>query len=121
MTEQHRIPLTTAVNASTPGKMVIAQALYQEAEDLFFNRPGKGGNVIKTRITAKPDGPIKPNQAHVIARVTDFESGFFVELSGVLDSKSGAALTGPFLTYGKLYLSESKNPQLSNTQTKIWR
>lgn len=119
--QDHDIPLSTAVSASTPGKGPLVSALYAEAEALFLGKPGKGGNVIKTRIAAKPDGPAKPNRAHVLARVVDFETGFFIELTGVQDTQSNEVLTGPFLAYGKLYVSENKNPQLSNTQTKIWR
>ncbi len=121
MNEQHSIPLTTAISASTPGKRALAESLYSEAEALFFNRPSRGGNIVKNRLTTKAESEGKPSQIYVQARVIDFESGFFVELSGVLDNKAGTAVTGPFMSYGRLFVSETKNPQLSNTQTKIWR
>lgn len=121
MKQEHSIPLTTAISTSTPGKGALAEALYNEAEALFFDKlTNRGSNVLKSRLTSKPNGPAKPSRVFVVARVVDFDTGFFIELSGTLDSR-GTALTGPYLAYGKLYVSESKSPQLSNTQTKIWR
>jgi len=116
---KHSIPLTTAITASTPGKNALIEALYSEAQDLFFDRQGKGTNLSRIRMVVKGEGQPKDSQA-ILARVVDNETGFFIELTGVID-KSAKAVSGPFLCYGKLYLNEWKNPQLSNTQTKIWR
>ena len=118
--QRHSIPLTTAVQASTPQKGALAEALYHEAEALLFNRPIKSSNVSKYRLVAVQKLENKEHRP-VQARVVDNETGFFVELSAIIDEETGAAVTGPYLVYGKMYVIESKNPQLSNTQTKIWR
>jgi hypothetical protein len=52
--------------------------------------------------------------------VVDFETGLFIELSGTLN-EAREAIQGPFLAYGQFYVSEGQNPQLANTQTKLWR
>lgn len=120
---QHNIPLTTAIAASTPGKGSLVTSLYHEAEALFFARQESNANVIRTRTILKPEETDAATAERVIATVTDQESGFFVQLSGVLDmSKTPPRpVEGPYLTYGKKFLTEIKNPQLQNTATKLWR
>ncbi len=110
----------TAVKASTPGNGPLAEALYAEAESLLLNKPCKSGNVTKYRTVVKPLRDAESET--IIARAVDNETGFFIELSAVFDKTDKTkAVTGPFMNYGKLYVSESKNPQLSNSQAKIWR
>jgi hypothetical protein len=117
--QRHQIPLATAVAASTPGRMSLAENLYQEALSVFFSGQltGKCPKVLKVRSVIK-DGEAAGQV--VLARIVDFETGLFIELSGTLN-EAREAIRGPFLAYGQFYVSEGQNPQLANTQTKLWR
>lgn len=115
--------MTQAVNASTPGKGALAESLYMEAENTLYNRPSNAqpSRVARTRQVI-PTGQDKELH-HVIAAATDEETGLFVQLVAVLNpmEKPLKPLEGPYLTYGKKYLMETKSPQLSNNAVKIWR
>jgi hypothetical protein len=116
---RHQIPLNTALAASPPGQKTLVENLYREARSLFFQGQlsGQLPKLLPVRTVIGED----QNQGRVIlARVVDFETGFFVELSGTLNAKQ-EPVRGPFLGYGKFHLSEAQNPQLANTQTKLWR
>ena len=112
--QEHEIPLATAVSKSCPGRGSIAQALYNECESLFLNQPTRTTTVSKTRNAT----PVKEGN-QIVATVTDEQTGLFVQLSGVINAE-GRVATGPWLVFGKKFLEESKNPQLSNTGVKLW-
>lgn len=108
---RHQQPLTIAVTASTPGQGAKAEHLYRLALDLFHDRELGTQDVLVNRICyAATDGTLL-----VLATVTDLATGLFVQFTGA----PGAAL--PFVTYGKKFLQETKNPQLNNTALKLWR
>jgi len=122
MEQKHSIPLTQAVNASTPGRGALAESLYAEAENTLLNRvpaTQPPGRVARTRQVI----PLAGDLQHVMATATDEETGLFVQLGGVLNPKLKPLklAEGPFLTYGKKYLMETKSPQLANNAIKIWR
>lgn len=120
---QHNIPLTTAIAASTPSKGSLVTSLYHELERLYFQKEDGKGNVIRTRIVLKPEDGDAPGLERVIATVTDQELGLFIQFNGTLDTtkQPPKPVEGPYLTYGKKFLTEFKNPQLQNTATKLWR
>lgn len=111
---KHEIPLTTAITKCAPGRGAIVQALYRECLSLFNNVPTKTAGVTKQRSVVD-----RPPAQLVTATVTDDEGGLFVQLTGVLNAEKKVQ-EGPFLTFGKKYLEESKNPQLSNTAVRLW-
>lgn len=121
--QRHSIPLETAVTASTPGRRALVQSLYAEAEAVFFDRYSKGGTVLRSRQVLSKLKKDKMELHTIVAEVVDLESGLFIRLNGSLDvAKSPAeAMSGPFLVFGKQFVSEMQNPQLQNTATKIWR
>jgi hypothetical protein len=116
---RHKIPLDTAVANSTPTRRALVQNLYicamreftgerqQEPENFWIHR--------ETRAASSRGG-----QA-VTVTVTEMETGLFVQLTGTLSKASSEVLEGPYLTYGKKYLAETKSHQLQNTAVKIWR
>jgi|SRR5262252_1519390 len=115
ISQQHQIPLTTAITKSAPGRGAIAEALYREALNLFNNKPTQTGTVAKSRSVV----PLNEGESLVSAIVTDNTTGLFVQLTGV-QAVNGETKSGPYLTFGKKYLEESKNAQLSNTAVKLW-
>lgn len=111
--QAHLIPLTTAVQASTPGKGALAEGIYRECLNLFLNAPSQTpSSVLTKQRETTPAGA-------VTAIVTDNTTGLFVQLSGVV--ADGKVVQGPYLTYGKKFLEESKNAQLSNNAIRLWR
>jgi hypothetical protein len=118
---RHKIPLDTAVSNSTPGRRALVQNLYDCAMKEFF---GQQQNEPENFWIFRETGPTREKgTAAVTVTVTDMESGLFIQLVGTV-FKAGTPTTakeGPFLTYGKKYLAETKNPQLHNTAVKIWR
>lgn len=112
---KHEIPLTTAISASCPGRGSVAQALYNECLNVFKNTESRTSTVTKQRSVFNVQGG-----THVTAIVTDNDLGLFVQLSGVVN-ESGVVTEGPFLVFGKKFLEESKNAQLSNTAVRLWR
>lgn len=114
ITQQHEIPLTTAITKSVPGRGALVMSLYSECESLLENKPTKARS-IRTRTSM----PIKGG-TQVIATVTDPQSGLFVQLTGTFN-KDGSKKEGPHMTFGKKFLEETKNPQLSNTGVMLWQ
>ena len=112
---RHDIPLTTAISASAQGRGSVVQSLYRECMSLYKNEGTKTSTVTKQRSVL----PAKNGQ-HITAVVTDNDSGLFVQLTGLV-SAEGEHKDGPYLTFGKKFLEESKNPQLSNTAVRLWR
>lgn len=112
---KHQIPLATAITASAPGRRALVEALYREACALFFNTAAKEAGGDRTRTSAATGANFQ-----VSASVMDSETGLFVQLNGEL-APDGQAVSGPFLTYGKKYLVEAKNAQLSNTAVRLWK
>ena len=116
---RHKIPLDTAVANSTPGRRVLAQHLYdcamreflgqqqQEPENFWIHRESRTTSVKNTEA--------------LNVTVTDMDTGLFVQMVGVVFKTPSSIKDGPFLTYGKKYLAETKSPQLHNTAVKIWR
>jgi len=111
---KHEIPLTTAITKCAPGRGAIVEALYRECLNLFNNVPTRTGSVTKQRSVVE-----RPPAQMVTATVTDNESGLFIQLTGVLNAEKQVQ-EGPFLAFGKKYLEESKNAQLSNTAVRLW-
>lgn len=111
---KHEIPFTTAITKCAPGRGAVAESLYRECMSLFLNVPTKTGSVTKQRSVVE-----RPPSQTVTATVTDDTSGLFVQLTGILNADKKVQ-EGPFLTFGKKYLEESKNPQLSNTAVRLW-
>lgn len=118
---QHQQPLTTAITSSTPGLGAKAETVYRKAYDLFHNRDIGDGPFQGRRLTIPGISKAFKNQHHVLATVTDMETGLFVQMEGILDTTVETAVTGPFMSYGKKFLEETKNPQLHNTAVKLWR
>ena len=112
---QHGIPLTTAITASAPGRGALVEALYRECLNLFKAQPTTTGTVTKQRSVFHADG-----KQRLIATVTDNESGLFIQMTGALNA-AGVVSEGPFLSFGKKYLEESKPPMLHNTAVRLWR
>ena len=111
--QRHEIPLTTAITKSAPGRGAVIESLYREAMSLFNNVPTRTMTVTKQRSQL----PAK-NGAHVTATATDGATGYFVQLTGLVEDN--VVKEGPFLIFGKKFLEESKNPQLANTGVKLW-
>ena len=113
--QRHSIPLTTAVTASTPGRLPMVEALYHEATELFLGHERQGGSIARVRRVLSPTS--------IEAEVVDLETGIFLRLTGSLDTaQSPPKITaGPFIVYGKILVWEIQNAQLQNTSTKIWR
>jgi hypothetical protein len=62
------------------------------------------------------------NAEAVSITVTDLQTGLYVKFNSVISkSAPNTILEGPYLTYGKQFLVETKSPQLHNTAVKIWR
>lgn len=111
MLPQHEIPMTTAITASAPGKGGLLQGLYRLCMDLFNNvEESRTSTVTKVRTV---------HEGVVTAVVTDNATGLFLQLTGA--DAVGKPKEGPYLTFGKKFLEESKNAQLSNTAVKLWR
>ena len=83
--------------------------------NVFKNTESRTTTVTKQRSVFAIQGGI-----HVTAIVTDNDLGLFVQLSGVVGD-DGKIKEGPYLVFGKKYLEESKNAQLSNTAVRLWR
>ena len=90
-------------------------SLYAECEKVFANKPSRVTTVTRTR-TAVPVA----NLTQVTAVATDDLTGLFVQMVGTVDT-AGQVKDGPFLTFGKKFLEESKSAQLSNTAMRMWR
>lgn len=104
---RHRIPLETAVSNSAPGHRVLAQNLYLCAlREYTGQHQEEPENFWIYRVEGK---------SAVTVMVTDMDTGYFVQMQGSLKGE------GPFLTFGKKLLAETKNDQLQNTAVKIWR
>ena len=104
---RHRIPLETAVSNSAPGHRVLAQNLYLCA---LRDYTGQQQQEPETFWIHREQG-----KRALTVTVTDMDTGYFVQLQGIPNSD------GPFLTFGKKFLAETKNKQLQNTAAKIWR
>lgn len=120
MDQRHSIPLETVVSKSLPGQKTGVFTLYAEAERLFRDDESSARGLTRARVSenVKREEFKKPCKT-VTAMVTENESGFYIQLAGVLDPE-GKVIEGPFLTMGRLYIQETKNPQLSNTAMKIF-
>jgi hypothetical protein len=116
---RHKIPLDTAIANSTPGRRALAQNLYDCAMREFTGQQQKEPENFwihrESRATT-----VKNTEALTIT-VTDMDTGLFVQMAGIAFKVPASVKEGPYLTYGKKYLAETKNPQLHNTAVKIWR
>lgn len=121
MDERHAIPLQTAINASVPGRKNLILSLYTEAEKLFRNQESNTKTFHRDRVTEKAQTRGGAEVVAVSATVTDHESGYYVQLNGSMTPDQSKTVEGPFLTFGKIFVQEVRNPQLQNTATKIWR
>lgn len=115
---RHKIPLDTAVANSAPGRKAMVEQLYQCAMSEFTGNPIKEPENFWVHREARP--AVK-NVETLVVTVTEMETGLFVQLTGTVFKSPAAVKEGPYLTYGKKYLAETKNPQLHNTAVKIWR
>ena len=116
---RHKIPLDTAVANSAPGRKATVEQLYRCAMLEFLGTPGKEPETFWVHREDKPSS-VKNTQGLTVT-VTEMDSGLFVSLTGTVLKNPYAVKAGPYLTYGKKYLAETKNPQLHNTAVKIWR
>lgn len=116
---RHKIPLDTAVANSTPGRRALAQNLYDYALKEFLSQPQQEPENFWIHRESRPTK--EKNVEAVTVTVTDMETGLFVQMVGTVFKTPPSAKEGPYLTYGKKYLAETKNPQLHNTAVKIWR
>lgn len=117
---RHQIPLETAVKHSNPGRKALVEHLYQVAMGELKSQPIKEPETFWIHIEHK-ESPIKTAKA-LIVTVTDMDTGLFIRLTGLVEkARPSNVVDGPYLTFGKTYLSETKNPQLQNTAAKIWR
>lgn len=114
---QHQQPLNIAIGNSTPGQGARAEMLYRKAFDLFHGKDVGEGPWQPQRLVITATPKIET----VLATVTDNDTGLFIQMTGTLDKKTGTALTGPNMVYGKKYLEESRSPQLANNGIRIWR
>ncbi len=116
---RHKIPLETAVANSTPTRRALAEQLYHCALREFQGQSQKEPETFWIHKEARSVSD--KNTEAVTVTVTDMDTGLFVQMTGALSKSPVAIKYGPFLTYGKKYLSETKNQQLHNTAVKIWR
>ena len=116
---RHQIPLDTAVANSTPGRRALTQQLYACAMREFLGQRQKEPDTFWIHRETRPASA--KNTEGLTVTVTDMDTGLFIQLVGVVFKTPVAAKEGPFLTFGKKYLAETKNPQLHNTAVKIWR
>lgn len=116
---RHQIPLDTAISNSTPGRRALVQSLYDCATKEFFGQEQREPANFWIHRESRPTKE-KGTEA-VTVTVTDTDTGLFIQLGGTVFKTTSSAKEGPFLTYGKKYLAEIKNPQLHNTAAKIWR
>lgn len=120
--DQQRIPLETAIAASTPGQSSLVSRLYAAAvatameQRKVTDEPG----ILKHRHVSGQAGSYTWS---MVSTATDEASGIFVTLTGTVDMKPNPSVwkEGPFVTFGKKFLQELKPPQLHNTAVKIWR
>jgi len=125
MYPQHKIPLETAIKTSVPGHRPIVQALYDAARNVFegiqTEMPDNFWAQCSWSKATKNLGD--GNARETSLTLTDMNTGLFVRFNGITGqgAKRSTIVEGPLLIFGKLYLAETKNPQLQNTAVKLWR
>lgn len=125
---RHRTPLESAIAGSAPGRSYLAADLYKVALAELNGQHQEERNGILlasiTQIDSVSDTLVR------VATATDDETGYFVQLTGVVTGYAketrpeGAALTfkdGPLLIFGKKFVQELKPSQLHNTAVRLWK
>jgi len=120
MDQKHAMPLQTVTSKHLPTSKGLVETLYLEAERLFHEQSSTATKVLRTR-TTQPIMRKDLEKGHIAiaATVTDEETGLYIQLTGLTDAKKNL-VEGPFLTFGRVYVIETKNPQLSNTALRIF-